>query len=136
MAVNTKFSVSKTVIGGIYQSDPPSVLDGEPVSLHLDSTGRIKVSTFPFDPINGSGQALAYGAVAIRSTQLTIGGIYWLWATEKVWIAIGDETIIATPADFPLPPGAVIEYSPSTDRDFISAIQMDQVGTLYIGRSA
>lgn len=134
--INDRFKQIKRIIGGIYKADPVEVADGDQVALSLDNIGRVKISCVPFDPINGAGDNIAFTATATRSGQLTIGGRYWLWATKSCYLAFGDNSIDATSSDFPLPPGAVVEYMPSTDRDYISAIRITDTGILYIGRAA
>lgn len=131
-----KFEVTKRVVGGIYSDSRTEVDAGEPASLNVDSIGRIRLSCTPFNPQEGTGQAIAFSAVAGTSTQLSVGERHWIWSTEACWIRVGGASVTATSSDFPLPPGAVTEYIPTTGRDYISAIQISQTGTLYIGQSA
>ena len=136
MSIDNKFESKKRVSGGIYSEVPPTVSDGDKVALSLDNTGRVKLHDTPFSPQAGNGQAIAFGAAAVRSTQLTTGSIYWVWTTEAAWISFGDNTVVATAIDFPLPPGAVVEYTPASGRDYISALQVTGVGVVYIGMAA
>ncbi len=137
LPINEKYDPTKRIVGGVYAEDPTPASSGENVALSVDDIGRMNLACTPFDPQAGSGQALAFSAVAARSTVLTIGARYWLWATEAAWIAVGGDSITATSSDFPIPPGAVTEYTPTTGRDYVSAVRITaSSGTLYIGRSA
>ncbi len=137
MAVNTNYNHPKTIVGGVYMDpDPTGIAPGDPVALNVDEIGRLKLACTSFSPTVGAGQAIAFSTVAGRSTVLVTGGRYWIWASEGCWIAFGDNTITAASGDFPLPPGAVTEYIPTTDLDYVSAVQINQTGTLYIGRAA
>ncbi len=131
-----KFRERRRISGGVYKENPDTVSDGEPVSLLTDNAGRLDLACVPFNPPSGGGQAVAFSAIAGRSTQLTVGARYWIWATESCWISMGDSSITATSSDFPLPPGAVTEYTPTTDRDYVSVVQISQTGSVYIGRAA
>jgi hypothetical protein len=61
---------------------------------------------------------------------------HWIWITQSCWIRIGDSSVVAVAGDFPMPKGAVVEFTPmSVDQQYIAALSMDIAGDLYIGQS-
>lgn len=98
------------------------------------------IASQTFYPQDGEGQAIAFGAVAVFSAQLTVERAHWVYCEDDTcWIRMSDGIGAAVPGDFPLPLGAIAEITtPDAGPGnllFISVIQRGGPGTLLIGQS-
>jgi len=92
-----------------------------------------------FFPQHGEGQTIAFAGVAVISAQLTAERAHWLFCEdESCWIRASDGVDVAAAGDFPLPVGAIAEFTPAAGAgalQFISVIQRSGAGDLLIGQS-
>lgn len=92
----------------------------------------------PWRPQAGQGQTIAFAGVSVNSAALTVNRAHWVFCEDdSCWLRYGDGTVPAAAGDFPMPVGAVAEYTPrgAGVDDIISVIQRGGAGNLLIGQS-
>jgi hypothetical protein len=118
----------------------------------VDTVGRLLVVAYghsgagvatvlpstPWRPQDGEGQTIAFAGVSVNSAALTVDRAHWVFCEDDTcWLRYGDGTVPAAAGDFPMPVGAVAEYTPREAGvdDVISVIQRGGAGNLLIGQS-
>lgn len=88
-----------------------------------------------FEPVDGEGQTVAFTDSQARSTVLTVGAKYHMWADQDCYIVVGGSGISATSSDYRLNKNRVIEFIPKTSTNYVSALRISTSGNLYVSKA-